>query len=223
LVVILGLKKNRQAKPKPSPSLISDAPLPLSRGSILRPLFSQGVVAILFFFVLGILFTFLPLLATQVAGVSATRVGILFTISGLVAMVLSIPMAMLADRKGKKVLMIAGLFISSLAMAGLAFSESYLWLVIFATLVSFGMAMFEPASLGLIASVVSHRRLSTAMGLYGGVFENTGIIAGSALAGVVWSALGPQATFLIGTITGGLGIITCLGFVKENKGKLPVY
>jgi MFS family permease len=223
LVVILGLKKNRQAKPKPSPSLISDAPLPLSRGSILRPLFSQGVVAILFFFGLGILFTFLPLLATQVAGVSATRVGILFTISGLVAMVLSIPMAMLADRKGKKVLMIAGLFISSLAMAGLAFSESYLWLIIFATLVSFGMAMFEPASLGLIASVVPHRRLSTAMGLYGGVFENTGIIAGSALAGVVWSAWGPQATFLIGTITGGLGIITCLGFVKENKGKLPVY
>jgi PPP family 3-phenylpropionic acid transporter len=219
LVVVLGLKK-KQVKPQPArvSPLMSDAPAPQDQGKMLRPLFSQGAVAVFFFFGLGILFTFLPLLATQVAGVSATQVGILFTISGLVAMALSVPMAMIADRKGKKILMISGLLVSSLAMAGLAFAKSFLWMVIFATLVSLGMAMFEPASLGLIASVVPTRRLSTVMGLYGGVFENTGIIVGSALAGFVWSAWGPQATFLIGTVTGSLGIITCLGFVRENKG-----
>jgi predicted MFS family arabinose efflux permease len=54
--------------------------------------------------------------------------------------------------------------------------------------------------LGLISSMVPPRRLSTAMGLYGGIYENTGIVAGSALAGFVWSAWGPRATFLIGTL-----------------------
>jgi MFS family permease len=152
-----------------------------------------------------------------VAGVSATKVGIIFTISGVVTMVLSIPMAILADRKGKRIFMLFGILISSSAMAGLAFAESYFWIVIFVTIISIGMAMFEPAALGLISSVVPPRRLSTAMGLYGGIFENTGIVAGSALAGFVWSAWGPRATFLIGTITGILGIIACLGFVREKK------
>ncbi len=219
LVVVMGLKKKKQVKSQPAPvsPLMSDAPALQGQVKMLRPLFSQGAVAVFLFFGLGILFTFLPLLATQVVGVSATKVGVIFTISGLVTMALSIPMAMLADRKGKRVFMIFGLLISSSAMAGLAFAESFLWLVIFATINSIGMAMFEPAALGLIASIVPTRRLSTAMGLYGGIFENTGIVAGSALAGFVWSAWGPRATFLIGTITGILGIITCLGFVREKK------
>jgi len=222
MVVVMGLKKTQQMKPQPTAisSLTSDVPSPQGQEKVLRHLISQGAVAMLYFIGFGILFSFLPLLATQVAGVSASEVGILFTISGFVTMVLSIPLAILADRKGKKIFMIFGILISSSAMAGLAFAENFLWLVLFAALNSIGMAMFEPAALGLISSVVPPRRLSTAMGLYGGIFENTGIVAGSALAGFVWSAWGPRATFLIGTITGILGIITCLSFVRGKKSQI---
>jgi PPP family 3-phenylpropionic acid transporter len=219
IVVVMALKKTQQMKPQPTAiaSLTSEVPPLQGHEKVLRQLISQGAVAMFYFIGFGILFSFLPLLATQVAGVSATKVGIIFTISGVVTMVLSIPMAILADRKGKRIFMLFGILISSSAMAGLAFAESYFWIVIFVTIISIGMAMFEPAALGLISSVVPPRRLSTAMGLYGGIFENTGIVAGSALAGFVWSAWGPRATFLIGTITGILGIIACLGFVREKK------
>ncbi|MGD9118478.1 MAG: MFS transporter [Dehalococcoidia bacterium] len=219
MVVILGLKKTKQMKSQPVAVSSPTSIVPPSQGrvKILRPLVSQGAVAFLYFIGFGILLSFLPLLANQVAGISASGVGVIFTISGLVTMVLSIPMAILADRKGKKIFMIFGLVMLSLAMAGLAFAEDFLWLVIFVILNSIGMAMLEPAALGLISSLVPSERLSTVMGIYGGIFENTGIVAGSALAGFVWSFLGPRATFLIGASTGILGAITCLVFVRENK------
>ena len=218
LVVVLFLKKPKQVRLEPEGSDFPSAGSPPEgKIKIIRVLFAQGLVAVFFFLALGIMFTFLPLLATEVVGVSATQVGIIFTISGLVSMALSVPMAMLADRKGKKLLMMGGLLMSSAAMAGLAYAQSFLWLIGFISVFGAGMAMFEPASLGLISSLVPARRLSTAMGIYGGVFENSGIIAGSALAGFVWSTWGPEATFLVGTVTGGLGMLVCLLFVKERR------
>jgi MFS family permease len=223
MVVVMGLKKTQQVKPQPAGifSLNSDEPLPQGQVKALHHLISQGTVAIFYFIGFGILLAFLPLLATQVAGVSVSEVGIIFTISGLVTMVLSIPLAVLADRKGKRIFMIFGILISSSAMAGLAFAGNFLWLVTFASIYSIGMAMFEPAALGLISSMIPPKRLSTVMGLYGGIYENTGFFAGSALAGFVWSTWGPRVTFLIGTITGILGIITCLGFVTEKRSVKP--
>jgi MFS family permease len=219
LVVVVFLKKPKQARLKPAEAVppAAETRPPGGEPRVLRLLFAQGSVALFFFLGLGIMFTFLPLLATEVVGVSATQVGIIFTISGLVSMSLSVPMAMVADRKGKKLLMMGGMLMSSVAMAGLAYAQSFLWLIGFIAVFGAGMAMFEPASLGLISSLVPARRLSTAMGIYGGAFENSGIIAGSALAGFVWSTWGPEATFLIGTVTGGLGMLVCLLFVKEHK------
>jgi len=161
--------------------------------------------------------TFLPLFATQVVGVAATEVGILFTIRGFAAMLLGIPMGMLADRKGKRMFMILGLLVSGAAMAGIAFTESYAWLILFSIVSSLGLTMFSPAALGLVSDAVPPERQSTAMGIYGGVCENTGIIAGASLGGFVWSAWGPRATFLMGTAAACLGAVICFFGLLRDK------
>lgn len=160
--------------------------------------------------------SFLPLLCTQVVGISTSKVGILFTISGVVTMIFGIPFGIMADRMGKKALMISGLFISAFAMAGLAFASSFLWLVFLIIFRSLGIAMFNPAALALISDSVPAYRQSTIMGLYGAVFENTGIIAGSTLGGFIWSKWGPEATFLLGAIMCMLGILICFLFTQEK-------
>jgi MFS family permease len=160
--------------------------------------------------------TFLPLLATQVVGVSATKVGILFTIGGLVTVVLGIPMGMLADRIGKKRSMIIGLLLSATALAGIAFGKSFSWLIAFVIIRSMGFSIFGPAALGLLSDSVPQQKQSTVMGVYGGVCENTGIVAGSALGGFVWSAFSPQATFLMGAISAILGLLICLTLLERK-------
>ncbi len=220
IVVLTILRKTRLVNPRPpalSPSSTDELPSPEYAYSY-RPLAFQCVIAAFQFSGLGVLMTFLPLLATQVVGMAATEVGILFTIRGFVTMVLGIPLGMLADRMGKRVLMILGLLVSAVAMAGVAFAESFPWLIVFVIVNSLGLAMFNPAALGLLSESVPLERQSTAMGLYGGMGENTGIIAGSALGGFVWSAWGPRPTFLIGTIAASLGAIIC--FFGLSRGKV---
>ena len=173
-------------------------------------------VTALMFVGMGTTSTFLPLLATQVVGVDAAGVGILFTIGGLTNMALGIPSGMLADRIGKKRLMITGLMVSAGAIAGMAWSGSFAWLIIFMVLNAIGSVMFNPAALGLLSDSVPPNRQSSAMGLYGGVCENTGIIAGSALGGVIWSAFGPQPAFLMATASCGLAAAICLLLVKDT-------
>jgi MFS family permease len=175
----------------------------------------QCAVTALRFLGTGSMMTFLPLLATQVVGVDVTMVGVLFTINGLVNLLLAVPMGMLADRVGKRAMMIGGLIVSAGAIVGIAFAGSFAWLVLFVILEGAGMGMFSPAALGLLSDSVPLHRQSTAMGFYGGVCENIGIIGGSALGGVIWDALGPRQTFLTGALASGLGAIVCLALVKK--------
>jgi len=130
-------------------------------------------------------------------------------------MILSIPLAMLSDRKGKRIFMILGLLVSASGMAGVAFAESFPWLIVFVSIRSLGAAMFSPAALGLLSESVPRQRQSTAMGFYG-VCEITGIIVGSALGGFVWSAWGPRVTFLLGTLAAGMAATICFSLVRDK-------
>lgn len=220
IVVLAGL---RQAKP-PKVQVISDR-IPDPSNSVervsYRPLAVQCMVTVLHHWTRGIMIGFLPLLAIQIVGISATEVGVLFTIFGIAVMLMSIPMGMLADRIGKKILMILGLAISGAAMAGIAFSSSYAWLIVFVLISGIGVATFSPAALGMIADSVPPKQQSTAMGMYGAFGENIGIIAGASVGGFIWSVWGPQYTFLIGTVAAALGMVICLALVKGKAVKNP--
>lgn len=212
--VLIGLRRIQSVEIKPVTSPLSS--LAEIVASLYRPLAPQCIIAAFQFFGFGVFMTFLPLLATQVVGVSATKVGILFTIGGLVTVVLGIPMGMLADRIGKKRSMIIGLLLSATALAGIAFGKSFSWLIAFVIIRSMGFSIFSPAALGLLSESIPLQKQSTVMGIYGGVCENTGIVAGSALGGFVWSAFGPQATFLMGAISTSLGALICLTLLERK-------
>lgn len=220
IVVLAGL---RQAKP-PKVQVISDR-IPAPSNSVervsYRPFAIQCMVTVLHHWTRGTMIGFLPLFATQIVGISATEVGVLFTIFGIAVMLMSIPMGMLADRIGKKILMILGLAISGAAMAGIAFSSSYAWLIVFVLTSGIGVATFSPAALGMIADSVPSKRQSTAMGMYGAFGENIGIIAGASVGGFIWSVWGPEYTFLMGSVAAALGMVICLALVKGKAVKNP--
>lgn len=219
LIMLAGLAKIPWRKSAPSTILPTSVGEPLFQYQKLgfRSFTPICLVTVLQFLGLGILMTFAPLLATQVVGVQATEVGILFAVFGLTGMALSIPMGMLADRFGKRMLMMLGLVVSAAAMMGIAFAQSFPWLVLFAVVYGLGTVMFTPAVLGLLSEMVPSHQQSTAMGLYGGLGENLGIVVGSALGGFAWSTLGPQPTFLIGALASGLGAVISFGLIGRGN------
>ncbi|MFC1921106.1 MFS transporter [Chloroflexota bacterium] len=214
IIVLTGLKHHLHPGEKLRSEDTINSVTPPDKFSLFS-LTPQCIVTALRFLGMGLMMTFLPLYVNQVVGVAVTMVGVLFTIGGITNLVLSIPMGMLADRTGKKAMMISGLVVSAGAMVGIAFAGNFGWLVLFMILNSIGMALFSPAALGLLSDSVPRHRQSTAMGFYGGVCENIGILGGSALGGVIWSAWGPRSTFFMGALASGLAAIVCLILVKN--------
>jgi len=175
-----------------------------------RCMFSLCAVTSCEFFGVGLFMSFLPLFITQVVGLSIASVGILFTMRGIITTVFGVPMGMLADQKGKKLLMLTALAASAISMIGISVANSFLSLLVSIVLFEIGLATYSPAALALLSDSVPFEHQGSAMGIYGGVCENTGIMAGAFSGGFVWNIFGPRATFLLGSLVYIIGAVMCL-------------
>jgi MFS family permease len=175
-----------------------------------RCMFSLCAVTSCEFFGVGLFMSFLPLFITQVVGLSIASVGILFTMRGIITTVFGVPMGMLADQKGKKLLMLTALAASAISMIGISVANSFLSLLVSIVLFELGLATYSPAALALLSDSVPSEHQGSAMGIYGGVCENTGIMAGAFSGGFVWNIFGPRATFLLGSLVCIIGAVMCL-------------
>jgi len=173
-------------------------------------LFSLCAITSCEFFGLGLFISFLPLLITQVAGLSVASVGVLFTVRGIITMIFGVPMGMLADRKGKKLLMIIALAASAISMIGISMANSFLCFLVSIILFEISLDTYSPAALALLSDSVPSEHQGSAMGMYGGICENTGIMAGAFSGGFVWNIFGPRATFWLGSLVCIIGVIMCL-------------
>jgi len=175
------------------------------------------IVAILGFFNISVLLTYLPLLGTEVLGISATSVGLIFTVNGLATMLFSVPGGILIDRIGKIPAIVVGLVICALAMGGMALTPGYGWILGLGIIHALGMAIFITATIGILTEFVTRGKLATFIGIYGGIGENSGLMLGAAVGGFIWEGLGVSATFLSAVIACGIGILFCILLAKVLK------
>jgi len=69
-------------------------------------------------------------------------------------MIFGVPMGILADRKGKKMLMIIALATSAISMIGITFANSFLYFLVSVVLFEIGLATYSPAALALLSDSV---------------------------------------------------------------------
>lgn len=181
-----------------------------------RCMFSLCAITSCEYFGLGLFKSFFPLLIIQVAGFNIASVGVLFAVKGMITLIFGVPMGMLADRKGKKLLMIIALTTSAISMIGISVSNSFLSFLISALLFEIGLVTYSPAALTLLSNSVPSERQGSVMGIYGGICENTGIMTGAFSGGFVWNIFGPRETFLLGSLVCIVGVIMCF-FLNIEK------
>jgi len=180
-----------------------------------RQFITQSAVALFYFAAIG-LGAFVSLLAVEVAKLDAAQVGILFTIGAITNAVMLVPMGRLADRKSKRAMMVVGLLVTACGQAIVGLSHGFPQIAAGLIIGSTGGAMFGPAAVALLSDSIVQQRQSTAMGIYGGC-EDAGVILGSAMGGVVWSAFGPQWTFLImGSLSATIGAAIAFWLLKDR-------
>ena len=221
-LVIFGLRKIPLGKPTIlTQATPADGGKPIKAPYRSRSFISQCAIAALCWVSIGVVAPFLPLLVVDVAKVTATDVGILFTISSLITAALLIPMGRLSDRKNKKIMMIAGLLVTAAGLAGIALAKNFTGFIAAVVIESIGSAIFSPAAVALLSDTVPQNWQNTAMGIYGGC-EDIGVVAGSALGGLVWSSIGPQSAFLlVGMVSSILGAIVAFTLLRDKAIKTP--
>ncbi len=162
----------------------------------------------------GLLAPIIPDLARRL-GISDGAMGGIFALY-FVALVLAMPPSgYLADKVGRKKMIIGGLIVFSVTTFALAFVTDALQFAVLRSIEGVGAAMMAPASFALTVDIVPEDKRATAMGIEG-TAQVIGVFAGPAIGGYVAGEINFYYPFYIGA---GLSIICALivSFVREPE------
>jgi MFS family permease len=105
-----------------------------------------------------------------------------------------------ADRWSRRTAVIVADLIRVIAFAGLVLADDFTLTVGFALLAGIGTALFQPASLAALPSLVAPARLPAATSLYGALMD-VGFVAGPAIAAGFMLAGGPETVLVVNAVT----------------------
>ena len=172
--------------------------------------FSLFIFLTSFIACVGIVWTFLPLLAGTKLNFSSSAIGILVTINVFISALFQLPMGYLADRFNKKKLVAAGGVIAAISIlfinatpsfGGIALANGFLGL-------AGGISFPSIMALGVIEG-----RKAEAMGSLMGFLalaHSIGMLAGPLLAGIFIDLFSFDATLILGSVIVSLGTLTFL-------------
>ncbi len=163
----------------------------------------------------GALMAFLPLYGL-VVGLTATEVGLLFGLQGVVSIAARPAMGRLSDRVGRPPMIVAGLLTCAAAFALFPFTASLAALLLPAALFGFGGAVVASATSAYVADLTRAGSVGSAMGVFG-MLMDVGHASGPLVGGALISAFGYRPAFLI---IAGLLVIGTGWFVMVERAKI---
>ena len=162
-------------------------------------------LVIVFIFALGNSSNQFLLLRASNLGFDNATVILMYLVYNLVYALVSWPAGRLSDRVGRKGLLVGGYLTYGIVYFGFAIaSPLHLW-GLFATYGIY-VAMTEGVEKALVSDIAPTDLRATLIGLHA-TFTGIGLLPASILAGFLWSAFGPQATFYFGGAMGALAAV----------------
>lgn len=137
----------------------------------------------------GIVEQFLPIYAVLVAGRSPFEAGLLFGVQSFSTIASKPLFGRLSDTRGRRILVIAGMFACAAPFAALPWVTGLPALVALAVAFGLGEALVTAASAALVSDLCRERSLGTAMGVFGTIGD-AGHAAGPLLGGLLLAAWG---------------------------------
>jgi MFS family permease len=194
--------------------------VPVKRPSILDGEYLPFMTLIFLFHFLagmleGMLGTVLPLFLKNQILISESLIGLFFTASSLLILVIQIPSGRLADRYGRKRVLVLSLLPLPLLLWTWLFVNDWRGLLILYAAVSGFRSMTWPSSLALLADFIPSELMGSALGI-----RMTSMRLGSTvapvLAGYLYSGVGYRSPFLASAALVTLSIVIALA-LKEAR------
>ncbi|MEO6470643.1 MAG: MFS transporter, partial [Aeromicrobium sp.] len=144
------------------------------------------------------------------AGLTIERIGILAAVYPAVWGVGQLVTGTLSDRYGRKVFIVGGMFVQSVALALVAYGVGFgVWLAA-AIMLGAGTAMVYPTLLAAVGDVSHPAWRARSVGVYR-LWRDSGFVVGALLSGILADSFGiPTAVAVIAALTAGSGIVVAV-------------
>jgi MFS family permease len=163
----------------------------------------------------GLAWGLLPLLFAR-GGVSISRVGVLVALYPAVWGLGQLGTGSLSDRLGRKPLIVGGMLLQAVALAGIALAGSFLAWAAGAMLLGVGTAMVYPTLLAAVGDVAHPSWRASAVGVYR-LWRDAGFAVGALLAGVVADLAGLRAAvWVLAALTAASGLVVAARMYETN-------
>lgn len=160
--------------------------------------------------------SYLPFVVTSSLGGNVANVGVILNLSSAVTGVFTIPMGGLGDKLGKRRMVIGGLILTSLSLAGVALADSYALLAACVSIGAIGQAAVRPALDALVSGAASSTVRGRLMGFYG-MCEDMGGVMGPLLGSLTWALGGATMAYLSYSLIAGVGSITAIAVIRDRQ------
>lgn len=159
----------------------------------------------------------LPLRVSELGG-DKVEVGLLFSIGTVTAAGLSLPAGFLADRFGKRRMLLWAILVGGVSQVGMGVAHTVAPLFLWQALAGAGIAAGQAALMSSLADIVPSARLGRAIGWLTLAFQ-VGFLTGPALAGISLQWLSLQAALTISSVLFGLALAMTLTSVPATPGR----
>ena len=141
-------------------------------------------------------FELMPVYIRELGGIDIEGIGWLHSIFGIAMMAVTVPSGWLADRRGERVVIVAGFLIQFLAMLVLVQAEDFIAFGGSMVLFGIGVGMMNPAYQSLVSKAVPEKLRGTAFGLFQ---TSIGLVSLPApfIGAQLWERFAPRVPFLI--------------------------
>ena len=134
---------------------------------------------------------------------------------------LLIPMSALADRWGRKKILLTGFAIFGLVSVSVIFAQTASFVIAVRALLGIGGAMIMPTTLSMIRTIFSDgKERATALAVWAGV-SGLGAVAGPLIGGLLLSNMSWHSAFLINVPIAAFAVIAGLFLLPEGKNPKP--
>ena len=164
----------------------------------------------------GLIIPYLTLYMLFDIGISEVMTGIVlmtYTVAGVPAMIIG---GMLADRIGRKPVLLASLGLMSVTMLMYFFAYDFTTLVILAFADAFVGSMYMPAANAMIADLIPRHERPKAFSTMR-IAWNVGIVLGPSIGALIVSASSMGVLFVFGSVVLAAAFVMSFAYIKETK------
>jgi MFS family permease len=173
-------------------------------------------LGIVFIFTLGNSTDALLMVKANDAGLKIAYIPLVYLITNLVSVLLSIPAGKLSDKIGREKLLIAGYFVYSIVYFGFGITNDTTAIVALFALYGLYSAATDGVQKAYISDITDSNKKGTGMGIYNAMLGIT-LLPASLIAGVLYDKTGPDVPFYFGATMSFIATLLMILFLVCQK------